>query len=504
MESLSERGQRAVFDAMVLRLEEEQKRAQRAERAAFGHFVDELVAERKLCARSKWADEAVQSVFVERDDARWRVMAEGQQHRMEGVFVERMEALKERVADSKRAFKHFMKGIKGTAKELVVAEGESLTNVMTRFTALLEGESGDGDGDEAVSAMKAVNEDHVELLLMEYMLKKKRQSKENRECKETENDSVDIDLVKTANCNLERAQKRGNGIQINIDRNDKKRGRDRYDDHKEVSPENGAEPLRKRRKIGDSDSANGADSVEEGEVSDVDDEATTKSNGQSAGHRRSNEVDRHRNSSSSRSRSRSHGKRGRHRGDRGDRRERRHRRTEKDGAREPPTSYGDIVYGIGSDLDEDDLYYKGGVKGYSELSEGRDGADDMANGSGNRRGGRDLVRRRDGGGGGHWRRSSDRQRHHDLDRVDYSAEQEAVIDANSYNLMWRRRFRKREREQETVYLNEQRPTLWQLFVFCCMTCIIRIVSRGNVSRSAGLLLGGGHALPIIIRFLCAQ
>ena len=467
MKEVSDRGQSKVFDEIIGELEDEErrkeeeakaerKRIHKMERAAFGQFIDELVAERKICARSKWDDSMVQKVLSEKGngDGRYERMVEGQEHRMEGVFVERMESLKEELADSKRVFKQFMKTLKGTAKELVVAEGEALESVVMRFKALLEGEfvGEDGavetqqNGNDKLEAMRRVSGDDMELLLMEYMIKKRRQNKEDKEHKDEE--SADVDLVK----NADRGLQKGNDIKINLKSNLKKRAR--YDDQKELSPESGAEPQRKRQKVDHDPSEQDKEAMEleEGELSEEDEvksrddvDAQRGANGhRSSRNRRSGSSrssqssesphDRKRDGHYSPSRSRS---RGRHRSDR---RERRRRRKDKGRER---TSYGDIVYGIGSDLDEDDLYYKGGVKGSNELSEGTDEVD------GNKRNGvRDKGRRRDRanldmsleemngrrGDGTHWRRESQRQRHQDLDRVDYPTERDAQIDANSYNL----------------------------------------------------------------------
>ena len=453
MREVSDRGQRKVFDEIMGELEDEErrkeeeakaerKRIHKMERTAFGQFVDELVAERKICARSKWDDTTVQKVLSEKGngDNRYERMVEAQQHRMEGVFVERMEALKEALADSKRVFKQFMKTLKGTTKEVTVSEEDSLESVVLRFKALLEGEGVGEDGavepNEKLAAMKGVSGDDVELLLMEYMIKKRRQrdNKENKEEDDTDRGVADRVEMKIA-------------LKSNL----KKRAR--FDEAKEVSPE----PQRKRQKVDHQDPTEAME-LEEGEVSEEDEvKSRDDANGyRSSRNRRSGSSrssqssesphDRKRDGhySPSRSRSRSHGKHGRHH-----RRERGSRRRHADKGRER-TSYGDIVYGIGSDLDEDDLYYKGGVKGYHELSEGTDEATSTRNGgtAGDKK---EVRRRRDhldmsleemngrragtGGnvnGGGHWRR--DPQRHPDLDRVDYPTERDAQIDANSYNL----------------------------------------------------------------------
>merc|ERR1712129_6139 len=93
-----------------------------------------------------------------------------------------------------------------------------------------------------------------------------------------------------------------------------------------------------------------------------------------------------------------------------------------------------ILYGIGgSDLDENDLYYRGGVK--QNISDEMNGAmDEDMNGNG-RGGGHRMMMRRNDSMRGQWRNRMHHQQIQHLD-LDYTQSygQDKEINADSYNL----------------------------------------------------------------------
>ena len=537
VKELRDREMSKIYDDVYEELEQEERRRVEKERqerkkqlkqdrVKFGEFIDELVKDLKLHAKLRFDDENV--VKLMENDERYKRMKERQGHKIEDIFSERMDKLKYDLADDKKIFKQF---VKSKEKEIVIGEKDDLQSVLPRFKELMNGGDEKKDGDKDCLLLN-VSEQHLGLLLLEYIAKKQRN------CKDVGGEGMDVDLVKND------TKKKGD-IKINIKNgngvNAKKRQREDLNDN---------EPSRKRQKTdhhghidvtihdpkidrkNEEMDEGEIEELEEGELSDIDEEkhedkdnknnnddmindkddndinnkdGIKKLDKENKNHHKKKNVSSSSSGKRSRSRRRSRSRSSSYSGssshDRSDndyssgsdesdsRRRRRHKKRDRDRRKNKKRDHhdssrhrkknkrgrdrdgksgrsrdrvGDILYGMGSDFEEDDLYYRGDInrRGNDGVGGiGNSGSEDNTGGNpvmmhlnngrggnghhrGRRRGGGGGGRRRGGGRGGdkrggHWRRNNGgihEHEHHDLDYHAGAGYNDTEINADSYNL----------------------------------------------------------------------
>merc|ERR1712228_552277 len=396
---------------------------------------DELICKRLIHCRCRFDDDLV--VELMQNDDRYKNMIDGEQaHKIENIFDDKIDALKNKLVADKKIFRQFIK-----CNSLSIGEEDKMCDILQRFEALMS------DKDE----IKKVDAKHIELLLMEYV--SKRQEKEKKERLKNEE-------AKAKKNEIAKNENKSNGNHGST----KKRQRSEIVENEE-NKKNCNEPKRKRQKTltlhdpneykkEDEMDEGEIEELEEGECSDIDNKKVMNENGNAhkneSEQRKEHKNGKHRRlssdySNSSRSRSRSssnsnendrrhkHRKSGKRRNGKKDDyhyKKRGKRSSTKKRKDRSEHHIDNVLYGIGSDLDENDLYYRGDIKRNvddQDIAMNDNDDEDLREVNVHNGRGRRIMR-------GHWRgHRQQQQQHHDLDYVNnYNHDQE--INADSYNL----------------------------------------------------------------------